>query len=62
MASKAQEVAVMRNGDYQFGGSADDPWGPASSSAHKSRFTLFSPENMTLPYRLSDPQSPDQRD
>lgn len=31
MASKAQEVAVMRNGDYQFEGSADDPPGPASN-------------------------------
>lgn len=30
MASKAQEVALMRNGDYQFEGSADDPSGPAS--------------------------------
>lgn len=29
MANKAQEVAVMRNGDYQFEGSADDPRGPA---------------------------------
>lgn len=30
MASKAQEVVVMRIGDYQSEGSADDPSGPES--------------------------------
>ncbi len=54
MASKAQEVAVMRNGDYQFEGSADDPSGPAS-------YPWLTKAD--LPSSLQSPRrSPDQRD
>lgn len=64
MASKAQEVALMRNGDYQFEGSADDPSGPASYPRLTKADLPSSLQSTRLPYTaFFDPRrSPDQRD